>query len=259
MRRVISIALLFSIIIAGALLGGCRGFPLIPQAEETPTPEPTPPPEITVEFQVDKDNIVQGEAVTLTWNVQNAAAVVVDGQGVDHQGSREERPDNTHTYTLRAERPGSSVERQLVVIVEPAAPTPEPEPEPTPTPPGPECETPYVVQPCDTLHSIATRHNISVEAIIECNALPNPNCITIGQIIMLPSTVEGLTPPSWCAEVHVVQPGETLFSIAQKYGVPMQVILAYNTLLDPTWIWVGQAICIPSPECSGAVPVCPGQ
>ena len=50
--------------------------------------------------------------------------------------------------------------------------------------------------------------------------------------------------------VHVVQVGETLFAIAQQYGVTVEAIVAANGLADPNWIEVGQHLVIPGAEAS---------
>lgn len=46
--------------------------------------------------------------------------------------------------------------------------------------------------------------------------------------------------------VHVVQPGETLFVIAQRYGTTVAELVALNGLEDPDRIAVGQKLLIPS-------------
>ncbi len=46
--------------------------------------------------------------------------------------------------------------------------------------------------------------------------------------------------------VHVVQQGETLFSIAQRYGSTVNALAHANHLSDPTRIYVGQRLKIPS-------------
>ena len=51
--------------------------------------------------------------------------------------------------------------------------------------------------------------------------------------------------PLWADTVHVVQKGETLYSIAKKYGTSYQDLLDYNKIKDPSKIFVGQKIKIP--------------
>jgi LysM repeat protein len=45
---------------------------------------------------------------------------------------------------------------------------------------------------------------------------------------------------------HVVQPGENLPSIAQRYGVPSNAILHLNGVMDPNGVQWGQSLIIPS-------------
>jgi len=49
-------------------------------------------------------------------------------------------------------------------------------------------------------------------------------------------------------EIHVVAPGDTLYSLAAEYGVPMSLIMADNGLERPAQLVVGQALAIRFPE-----------
>lgn len=53
-------------------------------------------------------------------------------------------------------------------------------PAPTITP------TVYVVQPGDTLGSIALKYDVSVEAIMQANGLADPNTLSVGQSLVIP-------------------------------------------------------------------------
>ncbi len=48
--------------------------------------------------------------------------------------------------------------------------------------------------------------------------------------------------------VHIVQPGESLFSIGLLYGVPYLEIAAANNLENPDLLFVGQELIIPIPS-----------
>jgi LysM repeat protein len=50
---------------------------------------------------------------------------------------------------------------------------------------------------------------------------------------------------------HTVQAGETLFSIAQRYGVDVNVLAALNGLSDPNRLQVGQVLLLPAPLAGG--------
>lgn len=45
---------------------------------------------------------------------------------------------------------------------------------------------------------------------------------------------------------HIVQPGETLFRIALKYNTTVEQLVALNNLVDPSRIFVGQSLILPS-------------
>ncbi len=102
----------------------------------------------------------------------------------------------------------------------------------------------YVVQPCDTLTSIAARYCESVYAIAVRNGIVNPDCILAGQVIRVcPACGSGKGPS--CRTQYVVQPYDTLFGISLQFGVPMQVLADANAIANPHLIYAGQVLCIP--------------
>ena len=54
-------------------------------------------------------------------------------------------------------------------------------------------------------------------------------------------------------DIHVVQPGDTLFQLARKYGVSMDRLIGDNQLPDPSQLVVGQTIVIQYPELTHTV------
>jgi LysM repeat protein len=99
----------------------------------------------------------------------------------------------------------------------------------------------YVVQPGDTLFSIAQRFGTTVEALRAANGLTS-NMITIGQILFIvaaPSLSPGIIE-------HIVAPDDTLYSLAQRYGATVEAIMRVNGLTSPSII-VGQRLLIPIP------------
>lgn len=107
----------------------------------------------------------------------------------------------------------------------------------------------YTVQPDDTLILLALQYNLRLVEIILANNLPPPFLIFPGQHLLLPGIAPPPLPPSDLpllrAEPHIVQPGETLFTIAQQYSVSMGAITLVNPLIDPDVIQVGQSLQIP--------------
>ncbi|MDY7076131.1 MAG: LysM peptidoglycan-binding domain-containing protein [Chloroflexota bacterium] len=120
-----------------------------------------------------------------------------------------------------------------------AAQSPLPTPTPTPTP-LPSGGFYYTVRSGDTLYSIARRFGTTVQAIVQANGILNPNLIFYGQVFWIPSGGGG-TPDS---STYIVQRGDTLYSIARRFGTTYQALAALNGLSYPYTIYVGQRLII---------------
>ena len=95
----------------------------------------------------------------------------------------------------------------------------------------------YTVQPGETLHRIARNFNSTVENILKFNYIPNPNVIYPGRVLVIPeSPAEAI--------IYIVQPGDTLYSIAVKYGTYIQNLIDFNYLTDPNFIYPGQHLVV---------------
>ena len=95
-------------------------------AVPTPTPAPTQTPAPGISFSTDAKRILQGSAVNLTWDVQEAQEVYFYQAGqewrnreVAAQGSAADVPRVTTTYNLRVLRNGQEDVRSITVYVEP--------------------------------------------------------------------------------------------------------------------------------------------
>ena len=124
-----------------------------------------------------------------------------------------------------------------MVIVNAQGVTPKAEPEPTSTPAadGQVCHT---VQRGENLYRIALRYDTTVAAIVAANGLPSARSIRAGQVLVIP-TGEQATPVT-----HTVQPGETLYAIAQRYNRSVEAIAKENNLAPPYTIKVGQTLIV---------------
>lgn len=109
----------------------------------------------------------------------------------------------------------------------------------------------YIVQPGDTLIAIALRHNLSLADLALVNHLSNYNLIFPGQKLELPSiaalpAVQSDPLPGTVDQSHIVRSGETLFIIANTYGVSLEALISANHLDNPDLLQVGQTLQIPS-------------
>ena len=103
------------------------------------------------------------------------------------------------------------------------------------------CGCLHIVRPGETLSQIAWRYGTSAWVLAWANGICNVNYIWAGQRLCVPCA-GGWTPS--CTFVHVVQRGDTLYSIARRYGTCVQKITAANGLANPNVIYVGQRLCI---------------
>ncbi len=157
-----------------------------------------------------------------------------------------QRPEGEEP-ALDPETPATEPPPPATVVPVPATETPEPSPPPTEEvespPPPPSEPTTHVVQLNETLFSIARRYGTTVEAIVSANGIVNPEAIYVGQRLVIP--VAGAPAPSPGETTYVVQANDTLFSIARRYNLSAERLAAYNGIVDPSLIQIGQVIRIP--------------
>lgn len=106
----------------------------------------------------------------------------------------------------------------------------------------------YIIQAGDTLYRIAARYGITVGEILAVNPGLDPNRLFIGQRICIPV----IACPG--GQIYTIVAGDTLYSIAVRFNVTVNAILAANPGLDPNRLFIGQRICIPG----GGPVTCPG-
>lgn len=127
-------------------------------------------------------------------------------------------------------------------------------PVPPPVPQPPAGSIIHVVAPGENLFRIGLRYGLRWDVIAAANGIFNPNAIFAGQRLLIPPG--GVPqPPTGGPVVHVVQPGESLLTIAARYGTTWQAIAAANNVANPNFIFPGQRLTI----AFGAPPAPPAQ
>lgn len=108
--------------------------------------------------------------------------------------------------------------------------------------------TRYTIQPGDTFWSLARRTGTTAEQIMAQNPGIDPNSLVVGQKICIPpfTTAPATGGCSPTARQYVVQPGDTYFLLAQKFGVTVAALQSANPGVNPNALMVGQIICLPA-------------
>lgn len=109
----------------------------------------------------------------------------------------------------------------------------------------------------ETLSSISRRYQVGVDRLVAENHITNPNTLHPGQEIFIPGQKGSPAIPKAIPvtepgkkktlKTHTVQVGDTLSSIARKFGLTTTSIAIANRLLDPNAIRIGQKLNIPDP------------
>ena len=123
--------------------------------------------------------------------------------------------------------------------------------------PGPDGKIYHIVQAGQSFWAIAIAYKITIQDLKTWNNLNGATTLQIGQKLFIPSsdTVGFATPtPPWMVQVsppdkdgkiiHVVQAYQTLSTISQAYGVPVNTILALNGLQVDWPLQIGQKLLI---------------
>lgn len=111
----------------------------------------------------------------------------------------------------------------------------------------------YTVQPGDTLNSISRHYGISVEQLAQANGLHSHAWVYTGQRLVIPGLVTASTPVSG-DQTYMVQPGDTLMSIALRHGLSASELAVANDLYWNSWVYVGQRLMIPTPTVQPSAP-----
>ncbi len=128
------------------------------------------------------------------------------------------------------------------------------------------------VQPGDTVYSLGARHGVPASTILQANNLPPNAQLNAGQRITIPGyrgqanaaqTAQAPKPQAPVAQApavqaqkprvepvsagrgHIVQPGETLFSISRKYNVSARELASANNVDMNYHVRTGEKVSVP--------------
>jgi LysM repeat protein len=223
-------------------------------AQRQPTPQPLPTHVVAAGETLSE--IAQAYDITLTQlmlaNGLRDANAVVEGQRLRIPDTTAPTADTpTPSATTTAPPTTQPTATPIPTTTRAAAPTVNPD-----TALDPESVTAriaslnrtYTIAQGDTFARIALRTGVDQEALRRLNRLTPEETTNLlaGQELLLPATGDDLRVQRAGRE-HVVQPGDTLGSIANQYDLSLAELLNANFLADPDSLTVGQRLTIPQP------------
>ncbi|WP_010273416.1 LysM peptidoglycan-binding domain-containing protein [Paenibacillus senegalensis] len=95
----------------------------------------------------------------------------------------------------------------------------------------------YQVQENDSLWSIAAKHQISLEAMINANLNVDADQLVAGQMLALPVSTKN---------TYAVQKGDTFWKLADQWNLPLDQLLSANPDKDPLNLYPGLVLQLPN-------------
>jgi len=132
----------------------------------------------------------------------------------------------------------------------------------SPAAPAPLPTAPYTVRSGETLSEIADRFGTTTERLMAVNGIGDPNLVMAGTRLAIPGRPSAARRQAGSAPgpgggkpgQHVVQPGESLSAIADRYGTSMDRLMAINNISDPDMLWTGARLKLQAPPAPRPAP-----
>jgi LysM repeat protein len=226
--------------------------PEVIQVEPEPTPESTPKPgsgsptESVADPEVEGDAEIQYRVVSGDSLNKIAAKFSVTAAALQAYNSISNPNLISVGQLIRIPKSGTTSQ---------PAPAPDvaEEPEPTPEPEPTATVVEYRVQSGDTLLRIASKFGISSSALQSFNSISNPNRISIGQLLKIPTSTDNTNVAQAqepeepeVQKTYTVVSGDTIWGISRKLGVSSSALAKLNGINNSNFIRIGQVLKVPS-------------
>ncbi len=99
----------------------------------------------------------------------------------------------------------------------------------------------YIVQPGDSLSSIAARFNVSMNELMAANGITDPNQLAADQQLVIPG-LEGIT---GLLSTEIINFGDSYRSLMRQTQVPDSLFKRLNHVVSPSEFYVGVSMILP--------------
>ena len=98
----------------------------------------------------------------------------------------------------------------------------------------------HTVRPGETASEVALEHGTTLRSLAAANGISDPSRIYAGQVLTIPGAA-----PAPATITHTVSRGETLASIARRYGTSAAAMSSANGISNPNLVRIGQRLTVP--------------
>jgi len=105
----------------------------------------------------------------------------------------------------------------------------------------------YRVRAGDTLESIARATGTDTSVLVAANGITNPNRLYVGTQLQLEVPEHSFAVATGVAATYVVQAGDTLGGIANRFNTTVSSLAQLNRIANPNLITIGTTLVIESP------------
>ncbi len=109
----------------------------------------------------------------------------------------------------------------------------------------------YTVLAGETFWTISQKLKVSLQQLIDANPSVQTNNVYAGLVLNVPgtsaqtSTPTPITTPTATTTTYIIQSGDTFWTLAQRFGVPYNDIVAANPTANPMNLYPGLVVQIP--------------
>lgn len=107
----------------------------------------------------------------------------------------------------------------------------------------------HTVAKGDTYYLISKKYNVGLSELLSANGATSESVLYIGDKVKIPqkSNSEATSPSGnyISYKTYTVEKNDTYWTIALKFGIPMQELLSANSLSESSYIYAGQKLTIP--------------
>ncbi|MBM3126767.1 MAG: LysM peptidoglycan-binding domain-containing protein, partial [Chloroflexi bacterium] len=102
----------------------------------------------------------------------------------------------------------------------------------------------YIVQPGDSLSSIAARFDVTVNELMRANGITDPNTLAADQQLIIP----GLDGIQGILGTNIINFGDSYRSLIRRTQVPLDLFMRLNRVVSPSEFYVGSNMVVPLQE-----------